>query len=174
LVDEYRPDTTQSRIFLENLAEAHWLLARRQRAHNAIEAAIYEEQPDAANWTEQHLKRLALADRYRTQAERALKRALNNIEVWRKWTHGEADRDRRRSQWEAEHAIRERRMTLAEEKFRNAQARESRLAARFAKNAVSSPSAKDLPASMPLDSVKIFAVKAGALANNASKTNRLG
>jgi hypothetical protein len=139
LMDEYRPDTVQSRIFVENLAEAHWFLARRQRAFDAIESAIYEHEPDVANWTEHHLKRLALADRYKTQAERALKRALNNLESWRKWTRGERDRERRTAQWLAEQDLRERRLALTEEKSRAAQSRHTATGSRFAKNAFCSP-----------------------------------
>ena len=127
LLDDYCPDTLESRLFVEQVAIAHWFLWRRERAHSAIEAAAYESEPAESKWTAEHFKRIALADRYKTQAERALKRALNNIGAWQKTTQREADRERRNAQWQAEHAIRERRVTLQEQKFR------------FAKNAVSSP-----------------------------------
>jgi hypothetical protein len=71
------------------------------------------------------------ADRYKTQAERALKRALNNVGAWQKTSQREADRERRNAQWQAEQAVPERRVTLQEQKFR------------FAKYAVSSPDTKE-------------------------------
>jgi hypothetical protein len=130
LLDDYRPDTLQSRLFVEQAAIAHWFLWRRDRAYSAIETAVYESEPDESKWTTEHFKKLALADRYKTQAERALKRALNNIEAWQKTSQHAANRERRNAQWQAEHAIRERRVTLQEQKFR------------FAKNALSSPQAQ--------------------------------
>lgn len=143
LMEDYRPETSQAHHFVENVATAQWFLWRRQRASSAIEKAIYKEQPDPGKWTEQHLKRLALADRYRTQAERSLKRALHNIEGLQKWARREDDRAIRQAQWQAAQDIRERRMTLQEEKFKLAQAREAGRSFRFAKNAVSSPDASE-------------------------------
>lgn len=137
---EYRPDTPQSQTLLENLAAAHWFLWRRQRAYAAIEAAVYQTQPDAPQWTEEHLRRLSLADRYKTQAERALNRALLNINNWRKDLRSEAQRERRNTQWEAAQAIRERRMSLQEHKFHLSQSRQADRAFRFAKTCSASPS----------------------------------
>jgi hypothetical protein len=122
LLDEYQPGTMQSRLFVEELALAQWFLWRRHRAHNAIEAAIYENQPDESQWTESDLHRLALADRYRTQAERAFKRALTNLENWRKENRREEQCKIRNTQWAAAHSIRDRRMTLAERQFAALQA----------------------------------------------------
>jgi hypothetical protein len=153
LTDDYRPDTEQSRLFVENLATAHWLLARRQRACNAVEAAVYGDQPDEAQWTDAHHKRLALANRYKVQAERSLKRALNNLEGLQKWSRAGADRERRREQWAAEQAIRERRMTLQEQNFELAKSRAAERAFRSAKNAVSSPERAELN-SAPADPIE--------------------
>jgi hypothetical protein len=139
LAAEYRPDTPQSELFVEQLALAHWFLRRRQRAYSAIESSVYENQPDEAQWTEEHLKRLSLADRYRTQAERALRRALSNVEVWRRKTRSEAVREVQAGQWAAAQALRERRMTLQEEKFKLSRLRWAERAFRFAKNGSSSP-----------------------------------
>jgi hypothetical protein len=139
LIDEYRPDTPQSRMFIENLALSHWFLWRRQRAYSAIETAVYQDQPDETQWAEEQLKRLSLADRYRTQAERALKRALINVDCWRRNTRVEANRQQRNTQWEIAQAIRERRITLQERKFNASQTRQADRAFRFAKTAPSSP-----------------------------------
>ena len=69
---------------MEDLAHGRWFLWRRRRAFIAIEADVYNTQPDQAQWTETEFKRLALAERYRTQAERAYNRALNNVENFAK------------------------------------------------------------------------------------------
>jgi hypothetical protein len=135
LLDEYQPDTFQSRLFVEELATAQWFLWRRHRAYNAIECAIYEQEADQAKWTEEHLKRLALADRYKTQAERALKRALTNLENWRKETRREAERELRNKQWGAGHSLRERRVQMAERQFALSQSLAAAKAFRLAKNA---------------------------------------
>jgi hypothetical protein len=139
LLDDHRPDTLESRLLTEQVAIAQWFLWRRLRAYNAIETAVYESEPNEANWTDQHLKRIALADRYKTQAERALKRALDNMGRWQKTRQRKADSDRRRSQWEAEQAVRERRVALQEQKLELARTREERQAFRFAKCADAPP-----------------------------------
>ena len=141
LLADYCPDSVESRLLIENAALAHWFLLRRQRAFAAIEAAVYENEPDQAKWSDEHLKRLALADRYKTQAERALKRALANVEIWRKARYGEAENDRRHAQREAELDLKERRIALHQKKLEWMQSRQAARAFRFAKTALSSPEA---------------------------------
>ena len=148
LFNDYCPDTLESRLFVEQVAIAQWFLWRRERAYNAIETAVYESEPDESKWTAEHLRRLALADRYKTQAERALKRALNNVGTWQKTARQEADRQRRRFQWEAEQDIRERRVMLQEQKLEFARIRKAHHGFRFAKCAERSPSQPE-PASQP-------------------------
>lgn len=139
LLDDYQPDTPESHLWVENAAKAHWFLWRRQRAYNAIESSVYQQQPDPAAWTEEHIKRLSLADRYKTQAERAMKRAQTYLDQRLKSQRAESVRHQKNAQWQAAQDIRERRMTLQEQKFELAQAREADRAFRLAKNAVSSP-----------------------------------
>ncbi len=114
---DYQPETEQQHLFLEHLATAHWFLLRRQRACNAIEAKIYaavDHQPE--DLTDPDLRRIGLAERYKTTAERALKRALQNAESFRK--------DRQTTaRWEAEHQLRARCVKLKEEKHANPPAR---------------------------------------------------
>ena len=146
LLNDYQPDTPQSQIWVENAAIAQWFLWRRQRAYNAIEASVYSQQPNEALWSEGELKRLSLADRYKTQAERAMKRAQSNLDGWKKIERGESDREQRNAQWQAAQSLRERRITLQEQKFELSRMREANRAIRFAKNAFSSPSELLLPA----------------------------
>ena len=150
LLTDHRPDTTESRIWVENVAKANWYLWRRQSAYNAIETALYAEQPSEALWSDAHLKRLSLADRYNTQAERALKRAQSYLDSRSKIQRQEAVPQQRSAEREAAHAIRERRVTLGEQKFDFAQKQAANRAFRFAKSALSSPSQLILPHPSPL------------------------
>ena len=80
LLEEYAPATEQARLLVEDAALARWYLWRRQRTCNKIEAALYEAQPAPELWTAEQFHQLALADRYKTAAERSLQRALRNLE----------------------------------------------------------------------------------------------
>lgn len=84
LLDEYAPSTPQARSLVEDAALARWFLWRKQRAYNAVEAALYATQPAQELWTAEAYHQLALADRYKTAAERALKRTLQNLEALRR------------------------------------------------------------------------------------------
>jgi hypothetical protein len=123
---EYNPETEQHQLFIEQLATAHWLLRRRQQTYNAIEAAAYasvEHNPE--NLDEAQFHRLALAERYKVAAERALKRALANAEFIRKSRKSdEAHRDRH-ARWQAAQLLRERRLQITEAKHKAAEAREA-------------------------------------------------
>jgi hypothetical protein len=90
LLDEFSPATAHARGMVEDAAMARWYLWRKQRAYNAIETALYAAEPDEAKWSAEAHQKVVLADRYKTAAERALKRAFNNIQVLRK--NGQEDR----------------------------------------------------------------------------------
>ena len=115
LLTEYQPETAHGRIFVEQLAHSHWILWRRQRAINAIESTIHAAEPNQALWLKSDYDRLDRAERSKIQAERALKRALQNAESIRKNRQAEADRTERQTRWLAEQDVRERRIKLAEE-----------------------------------------------------------
>jgi hypothetical protein len=87
MLEEFSPTTAHARGMAEDAALARWYVWRKQRAYNTIETALYAAEPDEAKWSEETHHRLALADRYKTAAERALKRALNNVQVLRKNVH---------------------------------------------------------------------------------------
>jgi hypothetical protein len=80
LVEHYHPATVHECSLVEDLACERWFLLRRQRAFNAIEAGVYETQSEPAKWSETEFKRLALADRYRMQAERTFESALDRVQ----------------------------------------------------------------------------------------------
>ena len=84
LLEEYAPATPQARSLVEDAALARWFLWRKQRAYNAVETALYAAQPAQELWPAEAYHQLALADRYKTAAERALKRTLQNLEALRR------------------------------------------------------------------------------------------
>ena len=145
----YKPATEQQAALVEDATIAHWHLARVQRVHNENEFDHYTAKPDVVDWTNQDMDRLNKFDRYKTQAERSLQRALHNVLAF----HKENIRTR---QWQQLHELRQQKFEIQRERFELAKAREARLAARsqkaetgvvnkadsairFAKNAFSSP-----------------------------------
>jgi len=79
LLEEYSPETPDARNLVEDAALARWFLWRRQRAFNSVESALYAAQPDPALWPPEAFHKLALLDRYKTAAERSLKRILQSL-----------------------------------------------------------------------------------------------
>jgi hypothetical protein len=79
LLEEYAPETPDARNLVEDAALGRWFLWRRQRAFNSVESALYTAQPDPALWPPEAFHKLALLDRYKTAAERSLKRVLQNL-----------------------------------------------------------------------------------------------
>ena len=109
LVDHYQPAGTHEQSLVEDLAHGRWILWRRRRAFNSVESDIYSIQPNEGKWTEAEFKRIALADRYRTTAERSFSRALKNVEAF--------SRERVKTfRWEAAYDLAVRRLELAKKK----------------------------------------------------------
>ena len=145
----YKPVTEQQAALVEDATTAHWHLARVQRVHSENELNHYTAKPNVVDWNNQDMDRLNKFDRYKTQAERSLQRALHNVLAF----HKENIRTR---QWQQLHELRQQKFEIQRERFELAKAREARLAAksqesetgvankadseiRFAKNAFSSP-----------------------------------
>jgi len=109
LVDHYQPADSHEQSLVEDLAHGRWILWRRRRAFNSVESAIHAVQPNEGKWTEAEFKRIALADRYRTAAERSFNRALKNVEAFSK--------ERVKAyRWEATYDLAVRRLELAKQK----------------------------------------------------------
>ncbi|HEY3937738.1 MAG TPA: hypothetical protein VGL97_09920 [Bryobacteraceae bacterium] len=141
-----RNATTHARTLVEDAAMARWFLWRKQRAYNTVESALYEVQPEIERWSAEAHHQYALADRYKTAAERALKRALNNLEGLRRQSVQEAARRHRDHQWEAAHQLDCRRLELQEKRYQLAAEYEARLAKREARLATPDASlAKEEP-----------------------------
>jgi hypothetical protein len=145
----YKPVTQEQAALVEDATIAHWHHARVQRVHGENEFDHYTAKPDVIDWNNADMDRLNKFDRYKTQAERSLQRALANVRAF----HKENIRTR---QWQQLHELRQQKFEIQRDRFELAKARESRLAAksqnsetnaankadseiRSAKNAVPSP-----------------------------------
>jgi hypothetical protein len=142
----FQPSNPEEQHLVEDLAHGRWMLWRRQRAQRAIEADVHSSQPDPAKWTETEFKRIALSDRYLTQATRAYQRALKNVEAFAK--------ERAKSfRWQAMHDLALQRLHLQQSKHEfalsNAIAKEQEALFRSAKCADSSPFAGSNPTGAP-------------------------
>jgi hypothetical protein len=136
LLTEYKPETDQHHAFVEQLALSHWYLWRRQRAVNAMEKTLYSFSSNPINWMAADFNRLTILGRYKTSAERSLKRALQNAEAFRKERISQQNHLQRQEKWRAEQDIRERRLKLQEDKQAAAAAKAANKAAAKARNTV--------------------------------------
>ena len=141
LVAHYLPADPHEQSLVEDLAHGRWILWRRQRSFNNVESDVYALQPNEAKWTELEFKRIALADRYRTTAERSFNRSLKNVEAFSK----ERVKEYR---WAATYDLAVKRLELAKRKHEIVIAK---AAIRSVKSAVSSPVAPAPPPFSPLN-----------------------
>jgi hypothetical protein len=107
---EHQPSSDQHSAFVYDSVHARWMLARRQRATAAYELELHKQMPDPTHWPNESLARLNLFDRYKTQAERALRRAFVNLQAVRKDTFNE-------QLWTQKLAIQQERLALERPKF---------------------------------------------------------
>jgi hypothetical protein len=111
LDDHYMPYNEEERLRVAKLAEARWVLHRRKKVVEAIEARLYADNPVAADWTEADFKRLALADAYRVRAERTVQQAQANVDAFVVF-RGED------SKWQAYFDLADRRFQLEKENYK--------------------------------------------------------
>ena len=152
----YKPVSLDQSQLIKDLTEARWQLERRKRVHAEQSKHLHAAKPSPLDWTGEDLNRLHRFDRYLTQAERALQRALTNV----RFMHAE---NIRTTKWKEHHERQKEKLEMQRQRFEAAQAREKRvaetyearknaaankavIAIRSAKNAVSSPAKSPLPA----------------------------
>lgn len=75
----YQPSNPDDAALVTDLVLARWYLWRRQRACQNAEYETYSAQEEHDILSKAHLQKLALFDRYRTQAERRLARVLKHV-----------------------------------------------------------------------------------------------
>ena len=80
----HKPATAQDAHIVTESVHARWILSRRIRTHAIYEHALHAEKPHPIDWCNEQLHRINLMDRYKTQAERAFRRSLANLQSIRK------------------------------------------------------------------------------------------
>ncbi len=75
----YQPRSAEESDIVTNSVHARWMHSRRQRALAFYEFELHKCEPDPTAWHKKALDQLDLLDRYKTNAERALRRALINV-----------------------------------------------------------------------------------------------
>ena len=121
----HSPTNSQDAGLVTDTVLARWFVLRRQKMCIDNEAELHSRKPQVTYWVEPDLKNIELLDRYKTQAERALTRALNNVRHIRKDALAE-------SHWQTQHELQKERFALQRERFELAKEKEARLAARQA------------------------------------------
>ena len=146
----YKPVTSQQAELIKDLTEARWQLNRRRRVHDEHSKRLHDTKLFVKDWNDDDMNRTHRFDRYLTQAERSLQRALANVRSM----HTENVRS---SKWKQLHELQKQKFELQRQKFELAQAHERRrqeihetrkshaanktvIGIQSAKNAVSSPS----------------------------------
>ena len=79
--EEFKPGTTSHEAIVFDYCRARWMLWRRQRAQSFCEYASDLQTPINGILADHVLQEIGRYDRYVTQAERAFKRALANVEA---------------------------------------------------------------------------------------------
>lgn len=125
LMDEafslHQPSSSTDAGLVTDSVHARWVLWRRQRAHISLEYKLHTERGETDFWTVEDYHAVELLDRYKTHAERALRRALTNVNGIRK-------DEFQREHWRELLALNKDRFALDCEKFSLAKAKDARLA----------------------------------------------
>jgi hypothetical protein len=110
LFETHQPATTADAAVVTDSALARWYLWRRQRVYNKRECEIYSQNPNPDSLSSSQLRELVLFDRYRTQAERAFKRAFTNLHNLQKSVFAE-------SKWREQLELQKARFDLQRQRF---------------------------------------------------------
>jgi hypothetical protein len=84
--EQYQPAFDQDAILVTRCVRANWILMRRDRAAEAVEANLYSRKPGATHFNPEDLHEAQLFDRYRTAAQRIFTRALRDLILIKKMT----------------------------------------------------------------------------------------
>ncbi len=117
--EEHKPATLSSAALVVDYVEARWYVWRRHAAKIDVETAIVDKYGPFTDWTMQQYHSIELCDRYVTQAERAFKRAQNNLRDVRKDESAE-------QRWLSHHILMRERLELDKKKAALAELKEER------------------------------------------------
>jgi hypothetical protein len=126
---EHQPATTAHAALVAESVEAQWLLWRRQRAHLNFEFNLYSKDSDPIRWSKEEFHTLELLDRYKTHAERALRRALVNVNSLR-------NQALKQQHWLEQLGLYKEKVAQARDKLELAKAKDTRLAPKQAAEAL--------------------------------------
>jgi hypothetical protein len=82
--EQYQPAFDQDAILVTRSVRANWILMRRDRAAEAVEANLYSRKPGATHFNPEDLHEAQLFDRYRTTAQRIFTRTLLDLQLIQK------------------------------------------------------------------------------------------
>jgi hypothetical protein len=88
---QYKPSSNHDAGIVARCCHDQWILLRRERAADNVEAALYIRQPDSVGWTSEDLAEMTLFARYKTEAARAYDRSLHCLKTLKK-LHRDDDR----------------------------------------------------------------------------------
>jgi hypothetical protein len=142
----HQPSTDADSGFVTDSVRARWMVNRRHRASEQTEFELYERKPDAADFTTADVNHLNVFDRYTTTAERALYRALKNLQLIQKMA---ADEQRWRQHFESQ----KQKLAIHLERFELAKQREAQRALQQAAKA-EKKKAEEPPKPEPFVSVR--------------------
>ncbi|MGA8595908.1 MAG: hypothetical protein WB676_14410 [Bryobacteraceae bacterium] len=84
LLDQFKADTPQEGILVDQLAQSYWLLLRARRKETELLA--HQANLQVWEWTDEYLRSVERFNRYRNGAERAYQRALATLQKFqREW-----------------------------------------------------------------------------------------
>ena len=108
--ERHQPSQAEDSHIVTESVKARWFLSRRHRAHARCEHHLHAQSPDPIHWTEAQLNKLNLVDRYKTQAERAFRRSLSNLQSIRKETFSQ-------ERWREQLALQKEKTEMQHHKF---------------------------------------------------------
>jgi hypothetical protein len=82
LLDQFKADTPQEGILVDQLAQSYWLLLRARRKETELLA--HQANLQAWEWTDEYLRSVERFNRYRNAAERTYQRALATLQRFQK------------------------------------------------------------------------------------------
>ncbi len=117
--EEHKPATLSSAALVVDYVEARWYVWRRHAAKADVETTLVDKYGPFTEWTMQQYHSIELCDRYVTQAERAFKRAQNNLRDVRKDESAE-------QRWLSHHSLMRERLEIDKKKQALAELKEER------------------------------------------------
>ena len=82
LLDQFRPDTPQEEMMVDQLAQAYWMLLRARRKEAELQA--HQAEMPVWEWSDDYFKSVERFNRYRGSIERAYYRALAALQKFQK------------------------------------------------------------------------------------------